>query len=161
MLSAKEQSLLDALAKRADECGVEIVTVEVSGGKKAPRICVYIDTPDGVDFDTLQSSTQWIGELMDEIDPYPGAYQLEVSSPGIDRPLRTPGHFMARIGETAVVRVKERIDGRGTFTGTIAAADDEKVVLCVEGADFSIPYAAMKRANLKGIVDFKRSQTEA
>ena len=104
MLSKKEQQLLDALAPRAEQEGVEIVTVEVAGAKKAPTIRVYIDTPDGVSFDELSSAQAWINDLMDELDPFPGAYTLEVSSPGIDRPLRTAEHFARFVGDTAVLK---------------------------------------------------------
>ncbi|MDD7368688.1 MAG: ribosome maturation factor RimP, partial [Berryella intestinalis] len=93
MLTAKEQQLLGALEPRAAEEGVEIVTVDVIGSRKSPTIRVYIDTPEGVSFDQLSSSQVWINEIMDRLDPFPGAYMLEVSSPGIDRPLRTPKHF--------------------------------------------------------------------
>ena len=93
MLSRKEQQLLDALAPTAEEKGVEIVTVDVGGAKKSPTIRVYIDTENGVGFDELAAAQGWINEIMDRIDPFPGAYMLEVSSPGIDRPLRTPEHF--------------------------------------------------------------------
>ena len=89
MLSKKEQQLLDALAPRAEQEGVEIVTVEVAGAKKAPTIRVYIDTPDGVSFDELSSAQAWINDLMDELDPFPGAYTLEVSSPGRCAPRST------------------------------------------------------------------------
>ena len=105
MLSKKEQQLLDALAPRAEQEGVEIVTVEVAGAKKAPTIRVYIDTPDGVSFDELSSAQAWINDLMDELDPFPGAYTLEVSSPGIDRPLRTAEHFARFVGDTAVLHL--------------------------------------------------------
>ena len=156
MLTAKEASLLAALEPAACEHGVEIVTVEIAGGSKAPRICVYVDTPEGVDFDTLQSSTQWIGDLMDEIDPFPGAYQLEVSSPGIDRPLRTVQHFAAHIGETVVIRAQGKIDGRSVYTGTLEAADEEKIKLLVDGREVHIPFNMMKRANVKGVIDFSK-----
>ena len=79
MLTAKEASLLAALEPRAQECGVEVVTVEVVGAKKAPTIRVYIDTEDGVSFDALSSAHVWVNEIMDELDPFPGAYTLEVS----------------------------------------------------------------------------------
>ena len=62
---------------------------EIVGSKKAPTIRVFIGTEEGVSFDELASAQVWINRIMDEIDPFPGAYMLEVSSPGIDRPLRT------------------------------------------------------------------------
>lgn len=153
LLTAKEQSLLEAIEKKAEGTGVEIVTIEVVGAKKAPTIRVYIDTPEGVSFDQLSGAQSWIGDLMDSIDPFPGAYTLEVSSPGIDRPLRTPEHFARYVGETAAIKT-QALDGRSNWTGQIVSADDEGVVLQVEDAQHTIPYSAMKRAHLKGTINF-------
>lgn len=154
MLTAKEASLLAALEPRAQECGVEIVTVEVVGAKKAPTIRVYIDTEDGVSFDALSSAQAWINEIMDELDPFPGAYTLEVSSPGIDRPLRTLEHFARFAGEQASVQTSKPIDGRSRWTGTLAGVEGDLVLIEVDGETFKIPLDSMKRARLKGTVDF-------
>ena len=69
VLSAKEQQLLDALSPTAEAQGIEIVTVDIVGSKKAPTIRVYIDCEGGVGFDELASAQEWINALMDEIDP--------------------------------------------------------------------------------------------
>ena len=154
VLSKKETELLDALEPRAASEGVEIVTVQVVGAKKAPTIRVFIDTPEGVSFDELAKAQAWINDLMDELDPFPGAYTLEVSSPGIDRPLRTPEHFARFAGETAVVKTAAPLDGRSAFTGTIAGVADGVVELDVDGTAFRIPVSDIKRAHLKGAIDF-------
>lgn len=153
MLGKKEQQMLDALTPRAEQEGVEIVTVEVVGAKKAPTIRVFIDTPDGVSFDELTSSQAWINDIMDELDPFPGAYTLEVSSPGIDRPLRTSEHFARFAGDTAVLKTQP-VDGRSNWTGTIKGADGDAVTLDVDGAEVRIPMNSIKRAHLKGTIDF-------
>ena len=153
MLSNKEKQLLEALSPRAEEEGVEIVTVEVVGAKKAPTIRVYIDTPGGVSFDELTAAQSWIDGIMDEIDPFPGAYTLEVSSPGIDRPLRTREHFARFVGETAVVKLAHPLEGHSNWTGTIVSADDD-IVIEAEEATVHIPFDSIKRAHLKGTVDF-------
>ena len=107
MLTAKEKSLLSALEPRAASEGVEIVTLEIVGSKKAPTIRVYIDTAaGGISFDEL-ARYPGLGRPRSwtELDPFPGAYTLEVSSPGIDRPLRTPGPLpQAPCGQTAAVK---------------------------------------------------------
>lgn len=154
MLTQKEQSLLDALEPLAAQNGVEIVTVDVVGARKSPTIRVYIDTPDGVTFDELTEAQVWINDLMDEIDPFPGAYVLEVSSPGIDRPLRTPAHFMRFVGDTAQIRARSAIDGRANWTGTIVSADEEAVTVSCDGQEWTVPYDVIKRANLKGTIEF-------
>ena len=157
MLTGKEQKLLDALEPKAREEGIELVTLEVTGAKKAPTIRVYIDTPNGVDFDELTRSQKWINSLMDELDPFPGAYVLEVSSPGIDRPLRTPEHFMRFVGSTVVVKTTEAINGRANWTAELTAADEAGITLRDEASnEAEIPYEKIKRANVKGIIDFSR-----
>ena len=155
MLTHKEQSLLDALEGRAAAEGIELVTLEIVGAKKAPTIRVYIDTDHGVSFDELSSTQAWMGEIMDEIDPFPGAYTLEVSSPGIDRPLRTIEHFERFAGEQCVVKTTSPVDGRSSFSGTLRGVVDGNVMVEVEGGEYAIPYETVKKAKVKGTIDFK------
>ena len=154
VLTGKEQRLLDALEPTAIAEGVEIVTLEIVGAKKSPTIRVYIDTDHGVSFDELSSAQAWINEIMDEIDPFPGAYMLEVSSPGIDRPLRTLEHFTRFAGERVQVKTASPIEGRSTFSGTLEGTSGTDVLVDCEGSKFAIPLAAIKRANVKGTFDF-------
>ena len=155
MLTKREQFLLDSLEQHAVEHGIEIVTLEIVGAKKSPTIRVYIDTEHGVGFDELSSAQSWIGELMDELDPFPGAYMLEVSSPGIDRPLRTLEHFDRFSGEKAVVKTTKPLDGRSSFSGTLKGTQEDKVLIECDGTIFEVPYEAVKKANVKGAIDFK------
>ena len=154
MLTRTEQRLLASLEAQAGEHGIEIVTVEVTGARKSPTIRVYIDTPDGVGFDELAGAQEWINEIMDSIDPFPGAYMLEVSSPGIDRPLRTPEHFERFTGETAVVVLRAPHEGRAKWTGKLAGFDDGAVLLEVDGIVERLPYDDIKKANIRGTFDF-------
>ena len=143
MLTHKEQSLLDALEPRAVAEGIEIVTLEVVGAKKAPTIRVY------------SSAQSWMGDLMDEIDPFPGAYTLEVSSPGIDRPLRTPEHFERFAGEKCIVKTTAPIDGRSSFSGELLGMKNGNVIVDVDGTEYAIPHEAVKKANVKGTFEFR------
>ncbi len=154
MLTAMETKLLNALSPRASQEGIEIVTVDIIGGRKSPTIRVFIDHPDGVSFDVLSSAQAWINDLMDKIDPFPGAYTLEVSSPGIDRPLRTLEHFARFQGETAHLKTVEAVDGRSSWTGVLAGTEEDAVLLSVDGELHSFPLTNIKRAHLKGTVDF-------
>lgn len=154
MLSGKEQQLLKMLEEQAASHGIEIVTVEVIGSSRAPVVRVYIDTPDGVSFKELTDAQEWIGTRMDEVDPFPGAYTLEVSSPGIDRPLRTPAHFKRFMGETVKVRTTRPMDGQANFTGEVTAVSDDAVMLSIDGEERKIPFETIKRAHLVGKIDF-------
>ena len=146
----------DALLPTAAEQGVEIVTVEIAGARKAPTIKVYIDTPSGVSFDELAQAQVWVNEIMDRIDPFPGAYTLEVSSPGIDRPLRTPEHFSRFAGEKVRIVCKSPVDGRSKFTGKLEGCEDGIVTLEVDGAPVALEFGNLKRARIQGSVDFSR-----
>ena len=154
LLSSKEQSLLSALEPLAASHGVEIVTIEIVGPKKAPTIRIYIDTDHGVSFDELAGAQSWINDTLDAIDPFPGAYTLEVSSPGIDRPLRTAEHFERFAGETASVQTLAPHEGRSRFTGEIVGLRGETLRLMVDGVEVEIPLEGIKSARLKGRVDF-------
>lgn len=158
MLTAKEKALLEALMPQAADEGVEIVTVEIVGSKKAPTIRVFIDAEGGISFDELARTQAWIGTMMDELDPFPGAYMLEVSSPGIDRPLRTLEHFSRFAGEDVVLKTAP-VNGRSRFTGVLAGTEGESVLVNLEdGAQVAIPIDSIKRAHTVGKVDFKKSE---
>jgi len=158
VLSPVEAKLLKALEPQAEASGIEIVTIQVTGAKKAPTIRVYIDTPGGVSFDTLCASQAWINDVVDRIDPFPGAYMLEVSSPGIDRPLRTPQHFARFAGEDVVVKTAP-VDGRSRFSGVLAGIEGENVLVNLEdGTQVSLPINGIKSAHTVGKVDFKKSE---
>lgn len=154
MLTAKEKSLLNALEPTAREKGIEIVTIEVAGARKAPTIRVFIDTPEGVSFDQLSSAQAWINGIMDEIDPFPGAYTLEVSSPGIDRPLRTPDHFSRFVGETVQIACIKPVDGRSKWTGVLEGYREGDVMVRVDDAEVALELDNIKRACIKGTIDF-------
>lgn len=156
MLSTKEQNLLDALEPHAHARGVEIVTLEVTGAKKAPVIRVYINTTadGGVSFAELTEAQSWIGDLLEQIDPFPGAYVLEVSSPGIDRPLRTPAHFEAAVGEQVRLKTTAPQEGRKHFKGTLSAASDSSITLETEEGTVQLPLEVVSKANVIGVVEF-------
>ena len=105
-------------------------------------------------FDELASAQVWINRIMDEIDPFPGAYMLEVSSPGIDRPLRTKEHFTRFSGEQVVVKTSSPIDGRSSFTGMLEGMEGDDVLVEIDGSRIAIDYSLIKRAHVVGAVDF-------
>jgi ribosome maturation factor RimP len=123
---------------------VELIALEQPA---AESLRLYIDRPGGVDLALCEAVT---GELRDLLE----RYSLEVSSPGIDRPLTKPEHFRRFLGRRVRVRTTEAIEGRRNFTGTLAAADDDTVLVAAEGAPVRIPIAGIKRSNLVGELNF-------
>ncbi len=157
MLSAKEEAVLAALEPRAQKEGLEVVTVAIVGSRKAPTIRVYLDKPEGIAFDDITEAQAWVNDLMDEMDPFPGAYTLEVSSPGIDRPLRTPEHFERFSGEEVCVTTTQPVDGQSRFSAMLVGFDRQRgdVLLGTEESRIAIPYDSIKKAHVKGKVEFR------
>ena len=153
-LHEREKQLIAALEPLADAQGVQIVAVEITGARKSPTVSVFIDTDHGVGFDELSSAQAWINDLFDEIDPFPGAYRLEVSSPGIDRPLRTPEHFIAQIGQQVNGKLLSG-GSKAAFKGTLVAADEDGFTVETPEGQRTIAYEDVHRAHLIGVIDFK------
>ena len=119
--------------------GVEVLAVELSGRE---RFTVYIDHAAGVDHALCERVTNLLRGYLDR-------YTVDVSSPGIERPLRTPAHFRSAIGRTVAVRTEHELDGRKKFRGTVAEADNGDLALVVAGGQrVKIPYEEIVRGNL-------------
>ena len=102
---------------------------------------LYVDRPGGVDLAVCERVTAALRDLLD-------SYTLEVSSPGLDRPLTKPEHFRRFLGRRVRVRTREPIDGQRNFSGELVAADDNEVSLRLDAAERAIPLAAIHRSNL-------------
>jgi len=119
--------------------GVEVLAVELLS---PTRFCVFIDHPQGVDHALCARVT-------DLLRSYLNRYTVDVSSPGIERPLRKQAHFRNAVGRKVALRTSNEIHGRKRFRGQVLAADDDALRLGPEGAEpVSIPYAAIVRGNL-------------
>jgi ribosome maturation factor RimP len=121
-----DQELVDLVASTITPLGLELVDLEI----KAATVRVVVDGRAGADLDLIASATRALSTLFDRHDPIPGGrYTLEVSSPGIERPLRTPAHFARAVGETVSVRTRSGAEGERRVTGRLAEADDTGFVL--------------------------------
>ncbi len=154
MLTGKEQQLLDVLESEAKALGIDIVTVEIAGARKSPLIRIYIDTPNGVTFDDIARAQKWINDRIDAVDPFPGAYMLEVSSPGIDRPLRTIEHFRKAKGESVIIKTFSPVEGRSKFSGELVDVQEDTICIQFDDTEVVIPLTDIKKANVKGTICF-------
>jgi ribosome maturation factor RimP len=145
----KERQLERELAGRIEERfpGTEVLAVELLG---PDRFCVYLDRPEGVDLALCERVTH-------ELDDYRRDYTIDVSSPGLERPLRKPAHFGKYVGHKVALRTAAEIDGRKKFRGRLLAADDDVVSVGPDGGDtVLIPYEQIVRGNL---IDEGQSQS--
>jgi ribosome maturation factor RimP len=139
----------------AADHGYELVAVEQAGGKGTPIIRVLLDREDGLTLDAIAAANEWVSEVLDAEDPVKGPYTLEVSSPGVDRPLVKRADFDRYAGESVNVKVVAG-EKRRSWHGVLLGMEGDNVVLEVEGERVEIAYETVQKARLKGVVDFGR-----
>jgi ribosome maturation factor RimP len=126
--------------------GMSLYDVEHTGG----AVRVLVDREGGVGLDDLAELTRRVSRVLDEDDPIPGRYTLEVSSPGLERPLRTAAHFAGAVGSEVTVKTLPGVEGERRVRGTLVAADDESfTVRPTEGddpAERTLRYDEVERA---------------
>jgi len=132
----KERTLEHDISGKVEEAlpGVEVLAVELTGPE---RFTVYIDRPDGVDHALCQQVTRVLWD-------YLRAYSVDVSSPGLERPLRKPEHFQRVVGH----RVKLKTAERSKVRGQVKRADESAVTVAADAGEVDIPYEQIVRGNL-------------
>ncbi|HHW44396.1 MAG TPA: ribosome maturation factor RimP [Desulfotomaculum sp.] len=129
--------------------GLELVDVEYvrEGGQWFLRL--FIDKPGGVTLDDCQWVSERLDKILDEADPIPHSYRLEVSSPGIERPLKKPGDFQRFRGRLVRLTTFAPLDGQKRFTGRLLGMREDSVLLAKDGGgEWSIPLAQVASARL-------------
>ena len=142
----------DELAKllepAVERLGYELSDLEVKLGGKTGVIRVFIDKPDGIGLEDCEAVSLAVSALLDVEEPLPGHYNLEVSSPGMDRKLTKMAHFQRFTGETVKVQMRFPIEGRRRFRGRLLSTDDENIVIDVDGESHTLPMATIDTARL-------------
>lgn len=132
-----------------EENGFELVEVEYKKEGQNWFLRVFMDREDKpVDLDDCSRISERISEVLDSQDPIPGAYILEVSSPGAERPLKRDADYKRAIGKNVHVRTYESIEGRKTFEGILEAVDSDKIVINENGQIIEIPRSKIAKARL-------------
>ena len=145
MSSGKLTFLLQPLV---EDLGYEFVGLERSSNPKNLALVIYIDTPDGIAVEDCARVSREAAALLDVEDPIPGQYRLEVSSPGLDRPLFTLEHFGQFIGELAQISLYAPQDGRRKFKGKILGTDEGQVLIDQDGVEVTLALENIAKARL-------------
>lgn len=143
--AAKIQQLLEPGARAL---GFEILAVELSGPGRHNVLRVYLDGPNGVTLDDCSAVSRQLSAVLDVEDPLASRYTLEVSSPGLDRPLTKPEHFRRFVGQRIKLQLAGARAGRRRFTGVLQAADDAGIRLEADGEAVEAAYGDIEKARL-------------
>ncbi|MFQ5788907.1 MAG: ribosome maturation factor RimP [Acidobacteriota bacterium] len=141
---------LEEIARRAAEpVGVDVAWVELKRERSSWFFRVFIDRESGVGLRDCELVSERLGVLLDVEDPIDSSYTLEVSTPGLDRPLFKREDYERFVGRRVRIRIRETLDGRKVFRGKLTAVEGELVVLEDRGTKKSIPLPAIERGRLE------------
>jgi ribosome maturation factor RimP len=131
--------------------GMELIDVEFHRGPGGWVLRVFIDKEEGVTLEDCAAVSHQLGDVLDAKLERDEPYHLEVSSPGLDRPLTKPKHFAAFEGRPAIIRTNRPVEGKKKFRGVLAGLSDDTVKLVVDELTVSIPYEAIAKAKLDAL----------
>jgi ribosome maturation factor RimP len=129
-----------------ESAGLELWEVGFRGESGRSVLRVSVDREGGVDLDAIADVSERLSRRLDLEDFGPRGYRLEVSSPGLERPLRTPRHFERSVGQQVKVKTVEPVDGNKVHEGALVSADAEAIVVASAGGELRVPYADIASA---------------
>ncbi len=132
--------------------GFDFIGAEFGQAENGQTLRVYIDKADGIVHEDCALVSRQLSAVLDVEEQVASAYQLEVSSPGVDRPLFTVGHFAAAVGQTVRIRLLGGLGGRRNFKGELMESGDSSVTVEVDGIDHVLPLADVEQAQIIGKV---------
>jgi ribosome maturation factor RimP len=128
--------------------GYELVGIEYMSQGKHSVLRIYIDHENGISVDDCADVSHQVSAVLDVEDPITGLYTLEVSSPGLDRPLFSEAHYQRYFGQLAEIRLRSPLEGRRRFKGRLQSVQDGQVMIEVDGVEYSIALDNIEKANL-------------
>jgi ribosome maturation factor RimP len=143
-----KDTLLGLLAPEVEALGYELVELDAPAPGGSGTLRLYIDGPDGIGLEDCERVSHRVSGLLDVEDPIPGHYILEVSSPGLDRPLRTEQHFRSQAGKLVKIVLGSGRPGRRRYKGTIVSVNDGTLEIEVDGEQVTLALSDIESARL-------------
>jgi ribosome maturation factor RimP len=143
-----KDTLLELLAPEVEALGYELVELDAPAAGGSGTLRLYIDSDSGISLEDCERVSHRVSGLLDVEDPIPGHYVLEVSSPGLDRPLRTEEHFRSQAGKLVKIVLGSGRPGRRRYKGTIVQADGGMLEIEVDGERVSLSLSDIESARL-------------
>lgn len=147
-MSSKLEQLQALLAPVVEALGYQCWGVEFISQGRHSLLRVYIDHPDGILIEDCEKVSRQISGVLDVEDPISGEYTLEVSSPGMDRPLFTLEQFAAHVGAQVKIRLRSPYEGRRNFHGVLCGVEEQDVVVQVDNHEYLLPIESIDKANI-------------
>ncbi len=145
---ARWDELERRIAQELEDCGYELVDFQCSGGHEGKKVVIKADRASGFTVDDCAAISRDIRIVLDDEEWGVGNYQLEVSSPGLDRPLKKLEDFKRFAGQQVAITTHQAQDGRHNYRGILNGVQDETVCVSVDGEEFAIPHEDIRKAHL-------------
>lgn len=147
-MSNVQETISQLLEPVIERMGYELVGIEYRGNPKNSLLRIYIDKPEGVTVDDCGRVSYQVSGVLDVEDPISGRYMLEVSSPGLDRPIFKPSDYQRFAGEQIKLRLVAPLEGRRKFAGILRGLRDQHVLVEEDGVEIAVPLSQIDKANL-------------
>ncbi|EPG5356961.1 ribosome maturation factor RimP [Pseudomonas aeruginosa] len=147
-MSSKLEQLQALLAPVVEALGYECWGVEFISQGRHSVLRVYIDRPEGILIDDCEAVSRQVSGILDVEDPISGEYTLEVSSPGMDRPLFTLEQFAKHAGEQVKIRLRSPYEGRRNYQGILRGVEEQDVVVLVDDHEYLLPIDSIDKASI-------------
>ena len=143
-----EHKLTEMLRPAVEETGKELLGVEFISAGNHSVLRLFIDHENGIDVDDCAEVSRQVGAILDVEDPISSEYSLEVSSPGLDRPLFEKAQFEAVVGETVEAKISMPLNGRRKFKGKLVAVENDSLIVMVDNEEYELVISNVDKAHL-------------
>ncbi len=143
-----EHKLTAMLRPAVEETGKELLGVEFISAGNHSVLRLFIDHENGIDVDDCAEVSRQVGAILDVEDPISSEYSLEVSSPGLDRPLFDKAHFEAVVDETVEVKISMPLNGRRKFKGKLVAVENDSLIVMVDNEEYELVISNIDKSHL-------------
>lgn len=140
--SALVDRVISLIEPITDDFHCELVDIDYNNGV----LKLIIDEPDGLNSQTLVDVTKAVSRMIDAEDPIPGRFTLEITSPGVERPLKKPDHYRRSVGEAITVKTMPDVEGERRVDGTLLSADEFGITLDIDGTERTLRYGEIRSA---------------
>lgn len=147
-MDQRSRQLGELIGPAVEALGLELVGVEYVAQGKHSVLRIYIDSDEGITVDDCQRASHQISGVLEVEDPIRGQFNLEISSPGVARPLFTAEQFARFLGERCSLRMRESLNGQKKFTGVITAVEGDTITLVIDDHELNVDMNEIDKANL-------------
>lgn len=147
-MSTRLEQLQALLTPIIESLGYQCWGIEFIAQGKHSLLRIYIDKADGISVEDCEKVSRQASAVLDVEDPIPSEYTLEVSSPGMDRPLFTLDQFVTHVGEQVKIKLRTAFEGRRNFEGVLQGVEEQEVILRIDNQEYMLPIELIDKANI-------------